>query len=51
MSHFPTSQQTTDSYPKLGCSQFSLQKLQMLTTVYSDTDNTNNAATDDDADD
>ena len=41
MSHCPTSQPTTAFYPKLGCIQFSLQKLQMLTPVHNDTDDAN----------
>ena len=36
MSHFHTSQPTTAFYPKLGCIQSSLQKLQMLTPVHKD---------------
>ena len=42
MSYFPTSQLTTDFYPKLGCIQSPLQKLQMLATVHNDEDDTNN---------
>ena len=43
MSHFPTSQTTTAFYPKLRCIQFSLQKLQMLTLVYNNANNTDDA--------
>ena len=41
MSHFPTSQPSTAFYPKLGCIQFPLQKLEMLTPVPNDTDDAN----------
>ena len=47
MSIFHTSQPTTAFYPKLGCNKFFLQKLQMLTPVHNDAEDTNNA---DDAD-
>ena len=40
MSHFPTSLPTTAFYPKLGCIQFSLQRLQMLSPAHNDVDNT-----------
>ena len=43
MSHFPTSQSTTTFYPKLGCIQCSLQKLQRLTPVHNDADDADNA--------
>ena len=48
MSHFTTSKPTTAFYPKLGCIQFSFQKLEMLTPAHNDTDNTDDA---DDAND
>ena len=47
MSHFPTSQPTTDFHPKLGCIQFPLQKSEMLTSVHNDVDDTDDT---DDAD-
>ena len=43
MSHFSTSQPITAFYPKVGCIQFSIQKLQMLTTAHNDADNANDA--------
>ena len=43
MSHFPTSQPTTAFYPKLGCIQFSFQKLEMLTPIHNDADDTDDA--------
>ena len=43
VSHFPTSQPTTAFYSKLGCIQFSLPKLGMLTPVHNDANNTDNA--------
>ena len=42
MSHFLTSEPTTAFYTKLGCIQFSLQKL-MLTHVHNDVDNVDDA--------
>ena len=42
MSHFLTSQPTTVFYPKPGCIQFSLQKLQMLPPVHNDADDADN---------
>ena len=51
MSHFPTSQPTTAFYPKLGCIQFSLQKLEMLITVHNDADDANDADDTDNASD
>ena len=48
VSDFPTSQPTTAFYTKLWCIQFFLQKLQMLTPVHNDADDTEDA---DDADD
>ena len=50
MSHFPTSLPTTAFYPKLGCIQFSLQKLQMLTPVHNDANDTDNGNKAEDAD-
>ena len=51
MFHFPTSQPSTAFYLKLGCILFSLQKLQMLTPVHNNADDTNDADNADDAND
>ena len=51
MSHFPTSQPTTALYQMLGCIQFSLQMLQMLTPVHNDTNDADDIDNADNADD
>ena len=51
ISHFPSSQPTTAFSLKLGCTQFSLWKLQPLTPIHNDANNADNANDTDDAND